>query len=89
VECACLGEWAFIAEPRLRYRSAATSLDKGLIMSIEPEDDDTERETDQQARAMMAKLRKDVDSWSKARRESIADSTKPVEIRSPARKRLP
>jgi len=52
-------------------------------MSSTPQtQDDAEREADRQADAMKAQLRKDVDSWSKARSESspgrIAEASPPV-----------
>jgi hypothetical protein len=53
-------------------------------MSSAPQtqDDDAERGADRQADAMTVQLRKDVDSWSRARRDSspgyIAESSLPV-----------
>ena len=48
----------------------------------ETEDDDAEREADRQVDAMKNQLRKDVDSWSKARSEAspghITVATKPA-----------
>lgn len=53
-------------------------------MSSAPQtqDDDAERDAERQADAMKAQLRKDVDSWSRVRRESsprcTAESSVPV-----------
>ena len=73
-----------MAELAVVLGSQRASGTKDISMSGDPQtlDDDAEREADRRADAMKNQLRKDVDSWSKARSEAspghIPVATKPA-----------
>jgi hypothetical protein len=73
------GYW-LIAKPAARDRLLGCLLRKDLSVNIEPEGDETEAA--RKSEAMKAQLRKDVDSWTKARNEAspkrIAEPSTPV-----------